>query len=75
MAKRKDEQGRILQYQQALKTRALGYRTMELNLLEKVRKDMEEKEAQETKVPSVVTYPDGNKGKIPMEYIPHLTVS
>ena len=43
---------------------------MELNLLEKVRKDMEEKEAQETKVPLVVTYPDGRKGKIPMEDLP-----
>ena len=69
-AKSKDEQGHILQHQHALKTRVLGYRTMELNLLEKVRKDMEEKEAQETKVSSVVTYPDGNKGKIPMEYLP-----
>ena len=40
---------------------------MELDLLEKVRKDREEKEAQETKVPSVVTYPDGDKGKILIE--------
>ena len=36
---------------------------------------MEEKEAQETKVPSVVTYPYGNKGKIPMEDLPKVIVA
>ena len=40
---------------------------MELEILEKVRKDREEKEAQEEKVPPIITYLYGNKGKIPME--------
>ena len=40
---------------------------MGLGLLEKVRNEMEDKEVQETKFPSMVTYPYGNKGKIPME--------
>ena len=43
---------------------------MELEIIEKVRKDREEKEAQEEKVTSIITYPDGNKCKIPMEYLP-----
>ena len=42
-AKNKDEQRHILQHQQELKTRVLGYRAMELDLLEKVRKVREEK--------------------------------
>ena len=40
---------------------------MEIEILEKVRKYREDKEAQEAKVPPVITYPDGNKGKISME--------
>ena len=44
-AKNNDEQRHILQHQQELRTRVLGYRLMELDLLEKVRKDSEEKEA------------------------------
>ena len=48
---------------------------MELDLLEKVRKGREEKEAQATKVPSVVTYPDGNKGKSPMEDLSQVNVA
>ena len=43
---------------------------MELNLLEKVRKDREEEEAKATKVLSVVTYTEWNKGKYPMEDLP-----
>ena len=48
---------------------------MELDLLEKVKKDMEEKESHQIKVISVVTYTYGNKGKDPMEYLPRVTVS
>ena len=40
---------------------------MELEILEKVRKYREEKESQGEKFPPVITYLDGNKGKIPME--------
>ena len=66
-AKRKEGHSHILQHQQELKSRILSYRAMELDLLEKVKKDREEKEAQQTKVLLVVTYTDGNKGKDPME--------
>ena len=48
---------------------------MEMDLLEKVRKDREEKEAQATKVLSIVTYTEGNKGKYPMQYLPQVIVS
>ena len=34
-----------------------------MDLLEKIRKDGEEKESQATKVPSVETHIDGDKGK------------
>ena len=40
-AKNNDEQSHILQHQHELRTRVLGYRAMELDLLEKVRKDRE----------------------------------
>ena len=43
---------------------------MELDILEKVRKHIEQKEAQEAKVPLVITYPVGDKGKIPTEDLP-----
>ena len=48
---------------------------MELSILEKVRKDREGKEAHEAKGPLEITYPDGGKGKIPMEDIPQVTVA
>ena len=48
---------------------------MELDLLEKVKKEREENEAQQTKVLLVVTYTDENKGKDPMEDLPRVTVS
>ena len=53
----------------------LGYRAMELDILEKVIKYREEKEAQEAKVPLVITYQDGNKGKSPMEDPPQVKVA
>ena len=40
---------------------------MGLNLLEKVRKDREEQEAQATNILLVVTDTEGNKGKAPMQ--------
>ena len=70
--KSKGEQIHILQHQQELKTRVLGYREMELDIPKKIRKDSEEKEAHEENVPAVITYLDGNKGKIPMEDPPQV---
>ena len=48
---------------------------MELNILEKVTKYRKEKKYPEAKFPLVITYPDGNKGKIPMEDPPQVNIS
>ena len=48
---------------------------MELDLLEKVRKDREEQESQSTKVLLVVTDTEENKGKYPMQDLLEVTVS
>ena len=48
---------------------------MELDLLEKVRKEREEQEAQATKALSVVTDTEGNKGKAHMQDLLEVTVS
>ena len=48
---------------------------MEIDILEKVIKYREEKEEKEAKVPPVITYPYGNKGKIPMEDLPQVIVA
>ena len=40
---------------------------MQMDLLEKMRKDIEEKESQATKVPSVATHINEDKGKGRME--------
>ena len=48
---------------------------MQMDLLEKIRKDKEEKEAQTTQVPLVETHPDGDKGKGLMEHIPEAIVA
>ena len=69
-AKSKDEKSHILQNQKELKERIQSYRAMQMDLLEKMRKDIEEKEAQVTKVPSVATHLNGDKGKGLMEYLP-----
>ena len=46
---------------------------MELDLLEEVRKDREEKESQATKALSVVTDTKGNNGKYCMSDLPKVT--
>ena len=46
-----------------------------MELLEKMRKDKEEKEAQATKFPSVETHLDGDKGKGLMEHLPKVTIA
>ena len=74
-AKSKEEQSHILQYQKELKIRIQNYKSMELDLLEKVRKDREEQESQATKVLSVVTNTEGNKGKYPMQDLQGVTIS
>ena len=48
---------------------------MELDLLEKARKDRDKQEAQATKVLLVVTDTEGNKGKAPMQDLPEVTIS
>ena len=63
-AKSTDEEAHILQHQKELKDRIRSYRPLQIGLLEKVRKDREEKEAQATKNPSVATHPDGDKEKV-----------
>ena len=48
---------------------------MQMELLEKIKKDREENEAQETKFPLVETHPDADKGKGLMEDLPKETIS
>ena len=74
-SKRKDEQSHILQHQKELKDRIHSYRAMQMYLLEKIKKDREEKESQETQVPSVATHSDGDKGKGIMEDLPKETLA
>ena len=50
------------------------YRAMELDIQENMVKDIEEKEAQATKNTSIATSSAIDKGKIPMEEIPHAFV-
>ena len=47
---------------------------MQMDLLEKMRKDREEEESQEIKVPSMATHTDGNKGKCLMEHLLEVTI-
>ena len=74
-SKSKDEKSHILQHQKELKERIQSYRAMQMDLLEKMRKDREEEESQEIKVPSMETHTDGNKGKCPMEHLLEVTIS
>ena len=74
-AKSKDEEAHILQHQKELKERIQCYRALQIGLLEKVRKDREEKEAEAMKNSSVATFPDGDKGKGLMEDLPKVPVS
>ena len=74
-AKSKDEKSHILQNQKELKERIQSYRAMQMDLLEKMRKDREEKESHTTKFPSVATHTNGDKGKGLMGYLPEATIS
>ena len=58
-----------------MRDRIQSYRELELDLLEKVRKNNEEKGAQLTKVPSVVTGSTENKVKGLVEYHPQETIA
>ena len=66
-AKSKDEKIHFLQHQKELKERIRCYRALQIGLLEKVRKDREEKEVEAMKNSSVATFLDGDKGKGLME--------
>ena len=48
---------------------------MQMDLLEKMRKDRKENESHTTKFPSVATHPEGDKGKGLMGYLPEATVA
>ena len=69
-AKSKDEEAHILQHQKELKERIQCYRALYIDVLEKVRKDREEKEAEVMKNSSVAIFVDGDKGKGIMEDLP-----
>ena len=73
-AKSKDEEAHILQHQKELKERIQCYRALQIDVLEKVRKDREEKEDEATKNLSMATFPNGNKGKGLMEDLPEVPV-
>ena len=51
------------------------YRELQIGLLEKVRKDREEKEAEAMKNSSVEIFPDRDKGKGLMEDLPEVPIS
>ena len=73
--KSKEEQIQISCYQKEIKDRVLAYREMDLDILEKMRKEKEEQEAQATKDSSVTTSSTLDKGKSPMEDVPQASVS
>ena len=64
-----------MQHQKELKDRIQCYRALQVGLLEKVRKDGEEKEVAATKNSSVAAFLDGDKGKGLMEDLPEVPVS
>ena len=79
--KRKEEQSHILKYQKEIKDRVRHYRSMELDIQEKVIKDREEREAKASAKEdlastnaSIGTSLDTGKGKSPMEEIPQTFV-
>ena len=74
-AKSKEEQSQILLYHKEIRHRIQNYRTMELDIQEKLRKDREEKEALAIKESSVASTSDRDKGKVPMEILPRETVA
>ena len=76
-AKRKEEQSHILQYQKEIRDRVKHFRSMELDILERMTKDKEENEARATakeamasKTASVETSLGLDKGKTHMTEIP-----
>ena len=79
--KSKQEQSHILQYQKEIRDKVKNYRSMELDILERIAKDREEKEARATtkevlrsKTPSVGTSSDLDKGKAPMGENPQVSM-
>ena len=75
--KRKEEQSHILQCQKEIRDRVQHYRSMELDIQEKVIKDGERREAKSTTKEALVstnasTEPSSDtvKGKSPMEEVP-----
>ena len=80
-AKSKEEQSHILQYQKDIRERLKHFRSMELDILKRMTKDKEEKEARvaakealASKIASVETNLGLDKGKAPMTEIPHTSV-
>ena len=80
-AKRKEEQSHILQYQKEIRDRVKHYRSMELDILERMAKDREEREARAatkevlaSKTASVGTSSDLDKGKATMRENPHISM-
>ena len=74
-AKRKEEQSQILCYQKEISDRVRAYRGIELDILEKMRKDKEEKESQATKDSAVTPSSAIDKGKVPMGDVPQASVA
>ena len=74
-AKSKEEQSQILCYQKEIRDRVRAYRAMELDILEKMRKDKEEKEAQATKYSLITTSSAMDKVKFPMEDVPRASIA
>ena len=72
--KSKDEKFHILQNQKELKDIIQSYKAMQMELLEKIIKDKEEKEAQAAQVLLVETHPDGDKGKVLMADLPDIPI-
>ena len=79
--KRKEEKIHMLQYQKEIRDRVKHYKLMELDILERMEKDREEREARAatkealaSKNTSVGTSSDLDKGKAPMGEIPHTSL-
>ena len=79
--KRKEEQIHILQYQKEIRDRVKHYMSIELDILERMTKEREEREARATtkealasKTASVETSSDLDKGKSPMGEMPQTSM-
>ena len=73
-SKSKDQEAHILQHQKELKERIHCYRALQIDVLEKLRKEREQKEAEATKNSLVEIFPEGDKGKCLMEDLPEVPV-